>query len=136
MADIFSKQKRSEIMSKIRSKDTQAELLLRKALFADGLRYRIHDKRVYGKPDIVFFKNKVAVFVDGDWWHGRNYESEKEKYPLFWQEKIFKNMERDRKANEKLHADGWKVFRFWQRDLEKRKSQNVQECVRKIKSAL
>ncbi|MDO8513380.1 MAG: very short patch repair endonuclease [bacterium] len=136
MTDIFSKQKRSEIMSKIRSKNTRAELILRRASFAKGLRYRIHDKRVHGKPDIIFFKKKIAVFVDGDWWHGRNFESEKEKYSMFWCEKIMQNIKRDQKVNNILREEGWKVLRFWQKDIEKQKGRNIQEFVDKIKSAL
>jgi DNA mismatch endonuclease (patch repair protein) len=72
-----------------------------------------------GTPDIIFRRHKVLVFVDGDWWHGRNYEVESHKYTPFWQEKIKTNMLRDIRVNERLEADGWKVFRIWQKDLEK-----------------
>lgn len=136
MADIFSKEKRSEIMSGIRSKDTKAELLLRKALFAEGLRYRIHDKRVFGKPDIVFFNKKIAIFVDGDWWHGRNFEKENDKYPDFWKKKIMRNMERDLTVNDRLCKEGWIVFRFWQKDIEKKNCENILGIINKIKSLL
>ena len=136
MADIFSKEKRSAIMSRIRSKDTKAELILRKALYAEGLRYRLHCKSIPGKPDIVFKGKKVAVFVDGDWWHGRNFEQEKERYPAFWRDKIAQNVARDKRVDAELQSEGWKVFRFWQKDIEKSKGRNIPEYIRIIKSAL
>ena len=119
MADIFSSEKRSEIMSKIKSKNSEAELLIRKALYALGLRYRIHDKRVIGKPDIVFLKHKLAIFIDGDWWHGRNYDRENYKYNKYWKEKILSNMNRDRKVENELKSIGWKTLRFWEKDIKK-----------------
>lgn len=106
-------------MAQIKGKDTKAEILLRKLLFSRGFRFRTNDKRLTGKPDIVFAGKRVCVFVDGDWWHGRNYEKESAKYPLFWQEKIKKNMARDVAVNEQLSLDRWMVLRFWQKDIEK-----------------
>ena len=120
MVDIFTSQKRSEIMSKIKSKNSKAELVLRKALYSLGIRYRIHSSGIIGKPDIAIKKYKLAIFIDGDWWHGRNYDKEYKKYPIFWQEKILKNMERDQSVNDKLKKDGWTVLRFWQKNVEKR----------------
>jgi DNA mismatch endonuclease (patch repair protein) len=117
--DIFTPEKRSEIMRGIPNKNTKPELLMRKTLHALGLRYRLHDRKLPGTPDIIFRKNKVAVFVDGDWWHGRNYETDSNKYPPLWQEKIKANMIRDVKVNEQLESAGWKVFRVWQKDLQK-----------------
>jgi DNA mismatch endonuclease (patch repair protein) len=117
--DIFTPEKRSEIMRGIPNKNTKPELLMRKTLHALGLRYRLHDRKLPGTPDIIFRKNKVAVFVDGDWWHGRNYETDSNKYPPLWQEKIKANMARDVKVNEQLESAGWKVFRVWQKDLQK-----------------
>lgn len=136
MADIFSKQKRSEIMSKICSKDTKAELLLRKALYSEGLRYVIHDKRVFGKLDIIFFKKKVTVFVDGDWWHGRNFKEENDKYSDFRREKIARNIVRDQKVDKELVSLGWTILKFWQKDIEKRKDNNVVKIIESIKSFL
>lgn len=117
--DIFTPAIRSEIMRNIPSKNTKPELLMRRTLHALGMRYRLHDKKLPGKPDIVFRKYKVAVFVDGDWWHGRKYETESAKYTPFWQDKIYANMQRDLKVNKELEVLGWKVFRVWQKDLEK-----------------
>ncbi|MFA6522712.1 MAG: very short patch repair endonuclease [Patescibacteria group bacterium] len=117
--DIFSPEKRSQVMSRIRSKNTKAELAIRKRLYSLGLRYRVNDRRVIGKPDIVFFKKKIAIFVDGDWWHGRQYSKNKTKYNLFWKQKIGRNIVRDRKVNGVLKNEGWKVIRLWEENIEK-----------------
>lgn len=106
-------------MRSISGKNTKPELLMRKNLYALGLRYRLHDKTVPGKPDIIFKSRKLVVFVDGDWWHGRNYAAEHHKYTEFWKQKIRKNMVRDQVVNEQLNERGWKVIRVWQKDLEK-----------------
>jgi DNA mismatch endonuclease Vsr len=124
--DKFTPEKRSEIMSNISSKNTSAELLMRKELTSLGLRYRIHSSKLPGKPDIVFTGKKVAVFIDGDWWHGRNYEIEHTKYTPFWQEKIKGNMIRDAKVTNDLERMGWKVFRIWEKDLKKSPSTNAE----------
>lgn len=117
--DIFTPEKRSEIMSKIAGKDTKPELLMRKKLHSMGLRYRLHDKKLIGKPDIVFRKDKVIVFIDGDWWHGRKYNDEYHKYSSVWKVKLKTNMDRDLRVTKELESQGWKVFRIWQKDLEK-----------------
>ena len=117
MTDIFTKEKRSEIMKKVKSTGSKAEILLRKYLSSRGYRYRLHHKNVYGKPDICFVSKKIAVFVDGDFWHGRNYKKEKDKYQPFWQDKIAKNMVRDRKVNKELKKQGWTVIRIWEKSL-------------------
>jgi DNA mismatch endonuclease (patch repair protein) len=117
--DKFTPEKRSEIMSKIGGKNTKPELLLRRTLFRLGLRYRIHTKDLPGKPDVVFKSERLAVFVDGDWWHGRNYKKESPNYNEFWQNKIKRTIERDKEVNAKLHELGWKVYRVWQKDLVK-----------------
>lgn len=125
--DIFSPKKRSQIMSRISGKNTKPELVMRKALFALGLRYRLHGRKLPGKPDIVFGPKKVAVFVDGDWWHGRHYDIESAKYTPFWQQKIKSNMVRDERINKELEDMGWKVFRVWQKDLIKNPPKYAQE---------
>lgn len=106
-------------MSRIKCKNSVAELLLRKAVYEQGLRYRIHNNRIIGKPDISISKYKIAVFVDGDWWHGRFYSKEKSKYSVFWRDKIQGNINRDLIVNKKLKSEGWKIFRFWQKEIEK-----------------
>lgn len=122
-----------KIMSSIKSKNTGPELLLRKALWQKGFRYRINYKQLSGKPDIVFTKAKIAIFCDGDFWHGHNWalrgipslEEELASYSDFWKEKILRNIERDKKNNEELKKSGWTVIRFWESDIRK----NLEECV-------
>jgi DNA mismatch endonuclease, patch repair protein len=126
---------RSENMSRIRGKDTSIELVLRKALWAKGIRYRKTCKDVYGKPDICFKGKKVAVFCDSEYWHGK-YLKEGRYIPKtnteFWVNKIESNVERDIKVNEKLERQGWIVVRFWGEEI----SKNVDACVEKIKEVL
>ncbi len=117
----------SHIMSAIKSENGEAEMRLRRALFARGLRYRVHYRRLIGRPDIAFPSARVVVFVDGDFWHGnawklRGMSSFDEQFqfasrPEFWREKIIRNMERDREVNERLTSQGWPVIRFWESDV-------------------
>jgi DNA mismatch endonuclease (patch repair protein) len=119
MSDIFTKQKRSEIMSKISEKETKPEILVRKFLFSNGLRYRKNDKRYPGKPDIVLPKYKTVIFIHGCFWHGHNCPAG--KLPVtrkeFWQNKIQGNIDRDKKNVEELKKQGWKVITIWQCEL-------------------
>lgn len=112
----------SEIKKKNRSRDTKAELLLRRELWRRGLRYRLHDARLPGKPDIIFVKARVAVFVDGDFWHGRNWPSRKAKLARganapYWLAKIEANIKRDRRRTRELQRMGWTVLRVWETDV-------------------
>lgn len=116
----------SKIMSRIRSENTKPEILLRKSLWKLGLRYRKYYK-ITGKPDIVFVKIKLAIFCDGDFWHGNNWkirglanpEEELAEYSPYWRQKILRNIDRDQKVNRKLEEDGWEILRFWTSDIEK-----------------
>jgi DNA mismatch endonuclease (patch repair protein) len=136
MADVFSKKKRSEVMSLIRSKNTKPEIALRKLVSAyfypKGYRYRIHYKKLIGSPDIVFVAKKLAIFVDGTFWHG--YESEKYKRPKdkFWSQKIKANVVRDKKVNKLLKKRGWTVLRIWEHDLEKRPEKILTRIITKF----
>lgn len=113
----INKKKRSYIMSCIRSKNTKIELILRKALWQKGLRYRIHYKTI-GKPDVVFASKKVAIFIDGDFWHGWNWKKLRPKLKnRFWVNKITRNMRRDKEVNSRLEMMGWKVIRIWEHDI-------------------
>ena len=105
-------------MSRIRSKDTRIELLLAKALRAAKIRYRRHPA-VLGTPDFLVFsgKHKALVFVDGDFWHGWDYERRKKRLPPFWREKIKRNMSRDVKQRGVLRKKGWKVLRVWEHQI-------------------
>ena len=130
MADIFTPEKRSWVMSRIRSKDTKIEKKTASMLRKNKIRYRRFPK-VFGSPDFVVEK-KVLVFCDGDFWHGYQYNKKKKPPKKFWRDKIERNMERDRKVTRKLRADGWSVIRLWEHDIEKR----PESCVRKIKKSL
>ena len=131
-----------KIMSAIKSKDTEPELLLRKALWRLGLRYRVNDKKLPGKPDVVLSRAKIVVFCDGDFWHGHNwairglgsFEEELQSYSPFWREKISGNVERDKRHNEILENDGWLVLRFWESEIRNDANtcaQRVQEAYRR-----
>jgi len=122
MADKWTKEKRSEVMGKIRSKNTKPEVLLRKALFAKGYRYRIHNKLLPGKPDIVLPKFKTAIFVHGCFWHFHA-DCREGRIPstnsLYWKNKLSKNVERDLKHQEALMQQGWNVLVIWECEIEK-----------------
>ncbi|MFT4061657.1 MAG: very short patch repair endonuclease [Edaphocola sp.] len=114
---------RSLLMAKIRSKNTKPELRLRKALWAAGLRYRINVKSLPGTPDIVIKKYKLAIFVDGEFWHGKDWPQKKNSIKNnreFWEEKIERNMLRDETANYHLEYLGYTVFRFWDTEINKK----------------
>lgn len=118
-------------MKSNKCKDTKPELLLRKELWKRGLRYRKNYKGVCGKPDVIFLKAKIAVFVDGKMWHGYNWEHQKNDFKSnrdFWISKIEKNIERDRKVTQELIEQGWQVIRFWDFEIKK----DVIACADKI----
>src|SRR4051812_48785213 len=125
MADNMSREQRSLTMSRIRSKNTQIELTLRRLLFAQGFRYRVHVQAIPGRPDIAFTKRKVAVFLDGDFWHGWQFERWSHKLAPMWRTKIERTMARDAIANRTLRAHGWRVIRIWEHDLK----QNPAKCL-------
>lgn len=112
----------SEIKRKTPRKDTRAEMLLRRALWHRGARYKLHAKDLPGKPDLVFRRQKVAVFVDGDFWHGRNWPRERDKLAQrsngsYWVAKIEYNRKRDQRNAELLSRQGWHVLRLWETDV-------------------
>lgn len=130
----------SKIMSSIPSKNTRPEIALRKALWRKNLRYRVNYKKLPGKPDIVFTKQKVAVFCDGDYWHGHNWavrglsslDEELAGYSDYWREKILRNIARDEENNRDLKAMGWTVVRIWESDIKK----DLDKCVEIVQKAL
>lgn len=118
MADIFTKEKRSEIMSKIRSKNTKLELVVFRFLRGRGIHFQRHYRKARGTPDVAVPSLRVAVFVDGDFWHGYRYPAWKRKLkPGFWREKIERNRARDRRNFAALRRQGWKVLRVWEHDI-------------------
>lgn len=118
-------------MSKVKSRNTNIELLLRRALFRKGYRFRLH-YRISGTPDIVLPSKKIAIFCDGDFWHGKHFKRENINYKKFWKNKIKANIIRDKKVNTKLRKDGWKVIRFWKSEILK----NLDRCVDTIEQTL
>ncbi|MBN2458855.1 very short patch repair endonuclease [Candidatus Woesearchaeota archaeon] len=130
MPDKFDAKTRSKIMSRIRSKDTSIEISFRKILWNAGMKgYRLH-YHAPGNPDIAFVDKKIAIFIDGDFWHGYNWKKLGKVPPRkYWQKKISKNIERDKKYNALLKKEGWKVIRLWEHDLKK----NSKRCASKIK---
>lgn len=122
---------RSEIMSRVHSKDTTSELLLRKLLWSKGLRYRKNYKKVFGTPDIVFVSKKIAIFCDSEFWHGKDYLNNTnipKSNTEYWINKFQKNILRDKEVNQKLLNDGWTVLRFWEKDILK----DPEKCLKKI----
>jgi DNA mismatch endonuclease, patch repair protein len=133
MTDFLTKETRSRVMSRIRSKDTRPEMLLRRELHARGVRgWRCHSKVVAGRPDLAFTRWKVAVFVDGCFWHGHPDFFTPGKSGAYWDAKIARTQERDRIANETLAACGWNVLRFWDFEVE----DELDSCTEAVVQAL
>lgn len=132
MADTFSPDVRSKVMSRIKSKDTSPELILRKALWKRGCRYRIH-YGLPGTPDIVFIGKKVAVFIDGCFWHKcpKCYVEPKSN-KNYWLSKIKKNVGKDKKNNKTLEEMGWKVIRLWEHEVKKDLNKSVEKIIKEL----
>ena len=127
----YTTKKRSQIMSKIKSQDTKPEIKLRKFLWGIGLRYRKNVKKLPGSPDIVLSKFKLVIFVDGEFWHGYNWNEKKTKIKSnkgFWIPKIERNIQRDNLNNMYYRNCGWTVMRFWEHEIKKEFS----VCINKI----
>ena len=122
MADVHSKETRSYNMSRIRSKDTKPEMLVRKFLHKNGFRYRLHVKNLPGKPDIVLPKYKTVIFIHGCFWHGhegcRYYVVPKTRTE-WWLNKIGTNISNDANAEKALEDAGWKIIKIWECQLKK-----------------
>jgi len=128
MADVHNKEIRSYNMSRIRSNNTKIEILLSKALWNRGYRYKRNDSSIIGKPDFVFKKIKLVIFCDSEFWHGKDWETQQKRIGTnkdFWISKIQNNKDRDRRINERLANSGWVVLRFWETDLKK----NLDYCI-------
>ena len=133
MADDLTKEQRRKNMQHIRSNDTKIEVLLRKALWKRGYRYRKNYKDLPGKPDIALTKYKIAIFCDGEFFHGKDWEVLRPRLVKcnnseYWISKISKNRKRDDEVNKKLLFMGWTVIRFWGRDIKN----NTDECIKVI----
>lgn len=126
--DVHTPDQRSKNMRAIKATGTKDEVRLAKALWRLGYRYRKNDKSVFGKPDLTFKKYKIAIFVDSEFFHGKDWETQKFRIKSnqeFWHKKIGRNIERDQEVNQYLINNGWKVLRFWSKEVKK----NLQECI-------
>lgn len=130
MADVFSKKKRSEVMSHIHSKNTLIERIVFRFLRKNNVYFQRHYGRVSGKPDIALPRKKKAVFIDGDFWHGRDYSIRKNKLPKYWVLKISANQKRDRKTRCLLKQNGWRILRVWEADLERKGERTLNKILR------
>ncbi|UPT70327.1 MAG: very short patch repair endonuclease [Flavobacterium sp. JAD_PAG50586_2] len=121
-------------MRAIKSTGTKPELLLSKALWSLGHRYRKNNKTVCGRPDLTFKEHRIAIFIDSEFFHGKDWETRKKPQTNaeFWEKKILRNMERDKEVNEFLQQSGWLVFRFWSKEIHK----NLPEVISTIEYAL
>ncbi len=133
--DNLTKEQRRKNMQAIRATGSKIETALAKALFARGHRYRKNNKTVYGKPDLTFKKLKIAIFVDGEFWHGKDWQTRKHDHKsnqAYWLSKIERNIKRDKEVNIQLLKDGWKILRFWGADIQK----NLQPCISVIEKTI
>lgn len=132
MPDNLTPEQRSYCMSRIKGKDTGLEVRIRSELHKRGLRFRKHVKELPGRPDVAFTRARVAVFVDGDFWHGYEFPSWEHKVSAFWKKKISKNSERDTSNHLKLRDYGWTVIRLWQHEVQR----DFEGCINRIVSAV
>ena len=133
--DKLTPEQRKRCMQANKSKGTKPEVLLAKTMWRMGLRYRKNNKTVFGKPDFTFKKYKIAIFVDGEFWHGKDWEKHKTDFKSnhrFWISKIKRNIERDIEVTNHLQADGWQVFRFWSKDV----IRSTDDCIDRIRRAI
>ncbi len=130
--DSLTKEQRRNIMQHIHSKNTKPEVMLRKALWHRGVRYRKNYKALPGTPDIAITKYRIAVFVDGVFWHARGHEDNPgeqiQTNKVFWTKKLKRNVERDKDVNQALLELGWLVLRYWDSDV----NRNCDGCVKDI----
>jgi DNA mismatch endonuclease (patch repair protein) len=133
--DVLTPEQRRRNMQAIKNKATKAEVALAKALWARGHRYRKNNKKIFGNPDLTFAKCKLAIFIDGEYFHGYNWETEKHRIKTnreFWWNKIEGNMRRDHLVNQTLVENGWTVLRFWSQEIRK----NLASCIEKIEQTI
>ncbi len=136
MADIVDSATRSRMMSGIRAKNTKAEVEIRKRIFAAGFRYRLHDKKLPGKPDIIFPRYKAIIFIHGCFWHAHDCALFKvpSTRPEFWQKKLKRNREKDEENSSHLKHLGWRILTIWEcsfRGAGKKREQELTKIVGK-----
>ncbi|MCH7535804.1 MAG: DNA mismatch endonuclease Vsr [Bacteroidetes bacterium] len=128
--DIWTKEKRSEVMSKIRSKNTLPEIQVRKILFSSGFRYRLHVKNLPGKPDIVLPKYNSVIFVHGCFWHlhaGCRDGTIPKTRTTYWKDKLLRNKERDKEHMHELQKQGWRVLILWECEVENKSEELLEK---------
>lgn len=133
--DCLTKEQRRRNMQAIRAAGTKIEVMLAKALWHKGYRYRKNYKKLYGKPDIVLTKYQIAIFCDSEFWHGKLPDKHEQRIGTnrqFWIKKLQQNRERDRLVTQRLGADGWTVLRFWADNIQ----HNLGECVAEIEKVI
>jgi len=131
MVDIFTKEKRSWVMSRIRGTNTKIDLQMNEILKGLGFSYQMYPK-MFSNPDFILEEQKIVIFCDGDFWHGYNYHKKKKPSKKYWKEKIEGNMRRDRMYTRKLRKERWSVLRFWEHDIEKRTGICIDKLITKI----
>jgi len=131
MADVFTSEKRSWIMSRIRGKNTKIEKKMKKILKQNNIKFVQHPK-IFGNPDFII-GTRTLLFCDGDFWHGHNYQNKKKPTKKFWRDKIEGNMKRDRRVSRKLRNDNYSVIRLWEHDIEKRPNMCIRRIIKFIK---
>ncbi|MBU1088352.1 very short patch repair endonuclease [Patescibacteria group bacterium] len=131
--DKFSKKKRSEIMSKVKEKDSQIEIVLRKALWKKGIRYRKNVKKNFGNPDLVLAKYKTVIFVDSCFWHGcpKHYRAPSTKI-IFWKKKLEQNKKRDKEVNLHYKKTNWQIIRIWEHEIKRSLKTVVLKIIKKL----
>lgn len=132
--DVHNQQQRSKNMAAIKASATKDEVRLAKALWHRGHRYRKNNPKVFGKPDLTFKKYKLAIFVDSEFFHGKDFETKKKPVnnAEFWEKKIARNIERDKEVNEYLNSQGWTVLRFWTTEIKKDLESVIQSIEKQI----
>jgi DNA mismatch endonuclease, patch repair protein len=128
MTDFLTPSRRSALMSRVRGKNTRIELAMFEMLQARRIRFSVHADELEGHPDIVLKNPRLVVFVDGDFWHGRNYEAWQHKLQPLWASKIEQNIRRDKRQRSKLRRQGWHVIRLWGSQILK----DPERCVERI----
>jgi DNA mismatch endonuclease (patch repair protein) len=127
--DVHTKEQRSFNMSQVKSKNTKPEILMFSLLNEAGYKFKKHYS-VIGKPDIAFPQYKVAIFIDGEFWHGRNFIQNKKALSPFWVKKIGDNLKRDRKNTRELRVAGWQVLHLWDKSIIKNPEQSLEKVVK------
>lgn len=134
--DKLTPEQRRKNMQAVKSKGTKIEVIFGKMLWNAGVRYRKNDKQVFGHPDFTLRTARIAIFCDGEFWHGKNWELRKldhKSHQEFWIPKIERNMQRDCEVNEYLRKEGWTILRFWETDIKKHPDECINEVLRTMK---